>query len=56
MLGKFCGGMAPAAACPKRSMLAMPVVIYARNVNPASRGVVVRVMAFLPKRGMSFDL
>jgi len=30
-------------------MLAIPVAIYARNVNPASRAFVVRVMVFLPE-------
>jgi hypothetical protein len=37
-------------------MLAMPVAIYAKNVNPASRAFVVAVMSFLLKRGVGFDL
>jgi len=56
MLASLAEALAPAAACPKRTMLAIPVAIYARNVNPASRAFVVRVMGFLLKRGLGFDL
>src|SRR5438094_6542626 len=56
MLASLAAALAAMAACPEVTMLAIPVAIYARNVNPASRAFVVRVMGFLLKRGPGLRL